>query len=164
MTTFLTHITEVEAGIKRLIISFLLVALLLISGCAGNSTPGSSAGNSGGTGSENQNSAGEKGTYQKISAEDAKMIMFGKDPFILLDVRSDEEYREQRIVGAELLPVGEIKDKAASQLPDKNATIIVYCRSGARSAQAAQTLIDLGYTKVYDLGGIIDWPYGTEKD
>jgi len=102
-----------------------------------------------------------KAVYQKITAEQAKAIMDEGKPFVLLDVRTDEEFKEKRIDGAILIPDYEIKNRATAELPDKNALILVYCRSGRRSANAANELIKLGYTNVYDFGGIIDWPYDT---
>lgn len=95
----------------------------------------------------------------KISAEDAKKMMDESDDITLLDVRTKEEYAEGHIEGSILIPDYELADQAELTLTDKSATILIYCRSGRRSAQAAQTLNDLGYTAVYDIGGIIDWPY-----
>lgn len=97
--------------------------------------------------------------YDKITAEDAKKMMDESKDVILLDVRTEEEYKESHIEGAILIPDYEVADKALEQLKDKDATILVYCRSGRRSALAAQALYDLGYTSIYDFGGIIDWPY-----
>ena len=74
-------------------------------------------------------------------------------------VRSPEEYTEGYIKGAVNLPNEDIKDTPPALLPDKNAKILVYCRSGNRSQEASQKLIDMGYSQVYDFGGIIDWPY-----
>ena len=102
-----------------------------------------------------------KAVYQKITAEQAKAKMDEGKPFILLDVRTDEEFKEKRIDGAILIPDYEIKSRASTELPDKNALILIYCRSGRRSALAANELIEQGYTNVYDFGGIIDWPYDT---
>lgn len=113
-------------------------------------------------------SGGEKNTvesaYMKISAEDAKKIMDGAEDFVLVDVREEDEYVAGHIAGALLIPYGEMKERAETELPDKEQTILVYCRSGRRSAIAAQTLSELGYTDVWDFGGIIDWPYDTETD
>ena len=81
--------------------------------------------------------------------------------FILLDVRTEEEYRESRIPGALLIPDYEIKDRAENELPDKTKIIFVYCRSGRRSSNAARELANLGYVNVYDMGGIANWPYET---
>lgn len=98
-------------------------------------------------------------TYEKISAEDAKAIMDSEEAYILLDVRTQEEYDEGHIENAILLPDYEIGTKAETVLTDKNALILIYCRSGRRSANAANELATLGYTNIKDLGGIIDWTY-----
>jgi len=97
--------------------------------------------------------------YRKISAEEAYDIMNGTDDFILLDVRTYEEFVELHIEGAILIPDNEITDRAADELPDKNALILVYCRSGRRSEAASRLLVQMGYTNVYDFGGIIDWQF-----
>ena len=102
--------------------------------------------------------------YRKISSEEARRIMESTDDFILLDVRTDEEYKENRIDGAILIPDYEIAERAGLELPDKNAIILIYCRSGRRSANAAKNLVGMGYTNIYDFGGIIDWPYETISD
>jgi rhodanese-related sulfurtransferase len=99
--------------------------------------------------------------YAKITAEEAKQMMDDGDGFILLDVRTEEEFAESHIEGAILIPDTEIAERASDELPDPDAQILVYCRSGRRSAQAADALTQLGYTSVYDFGGIIDWPYET---
>ena len=99
--------------------------------------------------------------YRKISAEEAREIMESSENYILLDVRTEEEYREKRIGGAMLIPDYEITKRAEAELPDKNALILVYCRSGKRSANAAMELVNMGYANVYDFGGILDWPYET---
>lgn len=105
-----------------------------------------------------------KTAYQKISAEQAKNMMDEGKTYILLDVRTDEEYKEKRIDGAILIPDYEIKDRVETELPDKDALILIYCRSGRRSANATNQLIDMGYTNVYDFGGINDWTYDTISD
>ncbi len=101
--------------------------------------------------------------YMKISAEDAKEIMDTKD-FVLIDVREEDEYAQGHIEGAILIPYGEIEERAESELTDKEQTILIYCRSGRRSAIAAQSLVELGYTNVRDFGGIMDWPYDIVTD
>lgn len=101
------------------------------------------------------------GDYQTIDAEEARRMMDDSAFFVLVDVRTEEEYKEAHIEGALLLPNEEIETSAADLLPDKGATILVYCRSGRRSAEAAKKLAEMGYTAIYDFGGIIDWPYGT---
>ena len=99
--------------------------------------------------------------YRKISPQEAKTLMDETEDFILLDVRTEEEFLDSHIPGAKLLPGDEIANRVASALPDKNAHILVYCRSGVRSAAAAKVLLDMGYANVFDIGGIIDWPYET---
>ncbi|MCL2826987.1 MAG: rhodanese-like domain-containing protein [Eggerthellaceae bacterium] len=96
-----------------------------------------------------------------ISAQEAKQMMDAGGSYIILDVRTVAEYQAQHIEGAVVIPVDEIKNRAASELPDKDMTILVYCRSGARAATASQALANMGYTHVYDFGGIMSWPYGT---
>lgn len=98
--------------------------------------------------------------YKKISAEEAK-VMIDAGNVIILDVRTQDEYDAGHISGAIRLESADFEAKAVTVLPDKDATILVYCRSGNRSKTASGMLIDLGYTAVYDFGGIIDWPYET---
>lgn len=98
-------------------------------------------------------------SYTKITPEEAKNIMDNEDNIIILDVRTQEEFDSAHIEGAILLPYDQISEKASEILPDKNQTILVYCRSGNRSKTASETLVSMEYTKVYDFGGIIDWPY-----
>jgi len=101
--------------------------------------------------------------YQKIDARAAKEKMDAEKDRIILDVRTQSEYDEGHIEGALLLPDTEIADRAEEKLPDKNATVLVYCRSGRRSEEAAKALMEMGYSSVYDFGGILDWPYETVK-
>ena len=81
---------------------------------------------------------------------------------IILDVRTQEEFGQERIPGAVLLPDFELEAKAAEVLPDKDALILIYCRSGRRSNIAANLLTSMGYTNVFDFGGILSWPYDRE--
>ncbi|PWM45309.1 MAG: rhodanese-like domain-containing protein [Clostridiales bacterium] len=103
--------------------------------------------------------ATEKGEYKMISASEAKQIIDTEKGYIILDVRTQEEYDEVHIKDALLIPDYEIQTRAEKELTDKNQQILVYCRSGRRSAIAAKKLIDMGYTNVKDFGGIISWPY-----
>lgn len=103
-----------------------------------------------------------KTEYIRISAEEAKTIIDSED-VIILDVRTQDEFDSGHIENAVLLPVTEITDNAEEVLPEKDAKILVYCRSGNRSATAARELIRMGYTNVYDFGGINTWPYETVK-
>ena len=102
--------------------------------------------------------------YKKISAADAKARMDSGDEIIILDVRTQEEYDAGHVAGAILIPNETIIDEQPELLPDLDAEILVYCRSGNRSAQAAKKLIAIGYTNVVDFGGIIDWPYDVVTD
>lgn len=103
------------------------------------------------------------GTYHKITPEQALSMMQDSSDYILLDVRTQPEFDESYIEGAILIPDYEIAQRAQQELPDKNSLILLYCRSGRRSEAAARKLLELGYTNVYDFGGIIDWPYDTVK-
>lgn len=100
--------------------------------------------------------------YIQISAEEAKQVMQEQKDYIILDVRTLEEYNSGHIPGALLVPNEIIGVEELTMLPDKDQLILVYCRSGNRSKQASQKLVDLGYTNIYEFGGIIDWPYETE--
>ena len=113
----------------------LLAALLCLAGC----------------------SAEEKMAYRQISQEEAKEMMLRDDGHVIVDVRRRDEYDSGHIPGAILIPNESIGTEAPEQLPDRDQVILVYCRSGRRSKEAAQKLADLGYTNVYEFGGIIDW-------
>ena len=97
-----------------------------------------------------------------IPAEEAKQIMDSEEGYIILDVRTQEEYDQGHIPGAILIPDTEIKAKAEEVLTDKDQLILVYCRSGRRSKLAAEALVELGYTNIKEFGGFIDWPYEVE--
>ena len=98
-------------------------------------------------------------SYEQITQEEAKQIMDTTNGYILLDTRTREEYDQNHIPGALLIPHTEIAQRAEEELPDKDQLILVYCRSGNRSKQASEVLVELGYTHVKEFGGIIDWPY-----
>lgn len=101
--------------------------------------------------------------YHQITAEEAKNIMDSSEGCIILDVREQDEFDAGHIPGAVLIPYEQITGKAETMLPDKDAQILVYCRSGRRSKIAAAALAQLGYTNIKEFGGIIDWPYEVEK-
>lgn len=105
---------------------------------------------------------GEKIMYKQITPEQAKKIMDSGEEHIVLDTREKHEYDAGHIPGAILIPYTEIENKADEMLPDKDAMILVYCRSGRRSKIASESLAGLGYTNVKEFGGIIDWPYEIE--
>ena len=104
----------------------------------------------------------EGDSYMNITAQEAKEIMDTESNYVILDVRTQEEYDEGHIKDAILIPDYEIADRAESELNDKEQLILVYCRSGRRSKNVAKQLADMGYTNVKEFGGIIDWPYETE--
>ena len=106
----------------------------------------------------------KKHKYEMITPAEAKDIMDKQADYIILDVRTEEEFAEGHIAGAILIPDYEIEKKAETVLTDKDQQILVYCRSGRRSKNAASQLAKLGYTNVKDFGGIIDWPYETTKE
>ena len=128
--------------------SIALALLLLLSGC-GAAVP---------------EDGPEAASYVQIDAETAS-VMMEEEGTLILDVREQEEYDEGHIPEAVLLPVGTIDETtAAAAIPDKTTTVLVYCRSGNRSRTASQTLAELGYTAVYEFGGIRDWPYEVVTD
>lgn len=98
-------------------------------------------------------------TYEQISQDEAKRIMDTESDYIIIDARTQEEFNEGHIENAILIPEYEIQEKAPELIPDKNALILVYCRSGRRSKIASEALAELGYTNVKEFGGIIDWEY-----
>ena len=106
---------------------------------------------------------GNNATYEQITPQQAKEIMDTEQEYIIIDARTEEEFAEGHIENAILIPEYEIKDRAEKELPDKDALILVYCRSGRRSKIASEELIKLGYTNVKEFGGIIDWPYEVVK-
>ena len=108
-------------------------------------------------------SDGGSATYQQISGAEAKALMDSESGYIIIDVRTQEEYDEGHIPGARLIPYDEIADRAEKELPDKDQLILVYCRSGRRSKIAAEELVKLGYTNVKEFGGIIDWKHEIVK-
>ena len=105
----------------------------------------------------------EENSYQQITQEEAKEMMDAQE-VIVLDVREQNEYDNGHIPGAVLLPVVTIaEDTAAAVIDDLDTVVLVYCRSGNRSKTASQALADLGYTNVYEFGGINTWPYEIEE-
>ena len=101
----------------------------------------------------------QEAVYMNITAQEAKAIMDSESGYIILDVRTQEEYDAGHIPGAILIPDTEVASKAESILTDKDQLILVYCRSGRRSKLAAEILVELGYTNIMEFGGILDWPY-----
>ncbi|HBV87238.1 MAG TPA: rhodanese-like domain-containing protein [Desulfosporosinus sp.] len=97
----------------------------------------------------------------KIDPPEAKKRMDTEKGIIVLDVRTQEEYTENHIPKSTLIPLNALQREAGLKLPDKKATIFIYCRSGNRSRAAVKMLLKQGYTNVFNLGGIIRWPYKT---
>ena len=123
-----------------------LILLFLLTGCG-----------------EKTLTADMENSYQQISQETAKQMM-DEQTVIILDVREQDEYDGGHIVDAALLPVGTIDaETAAAVIPEKDSIVLVYCRSGNRSKTASAALVALGYTQIYEFGGINDWPYDIEK-
>lgn len=130
------------------------VCALLLTACGGSGgTSPSSSGSASG-------SAGEETAYRKITAQEAKELM-DAGGVTVVDVRTAEEYAAGHIPDALLVPNETIGDTQPEALPDQDAVLLVYCRSGRRSEDAARKLAALGYKTVYDFGGMIDWPYDT---
>lgn len=105
--------------------------------------------------------SGKPEAYTKITAEYAKAMM-DKGGVVVVDVRTQAEYEERHIKDALLVPNESLDSgKRPESLPDLDAILLVYCRTGVRSKEASQKLEDLGYKHIYDFGGITDWPYDT---
>ena len=112
---------------------------------------------------ENTADAGEKTGYRQISQAEAAEMMQKDDGHVVLDVRRPDEFDAGHIPGAVCIPNETITDTRPEQLPDTDQIILVYCRSGRRSKEAAQKLAGMGYKNVYEFGGIITWEGETEK-
>ncbi len=97
-------------------------------------------------------------SYKTVTQEAAIKLMSEEKNYIIIDVRTKDEYDGGHIPGAISLPIDRIGDNDIPELPDKNQLIMVYCRSGNRSRQAAERLAKKGYTNVVDFGGITTWP------
>ena len=96
-------------------------------------------------------------SYRQVTMEEAVTMMAEEENYILLDVRTREEYADKHIPGAVCVPNETIGSEDIPELPDKEQLILVYCRSGNRSKQASAKLVELGYTNVVEFGGINDW-------
>ncbi len=96
-------------------------------------------------------------TYVQISQNEAKELMKQNEGYVIVDVRTQEEYDAGHIPDAICIPNESIGTERPAELPDLDQMILVYCRSGRRSKEAAQKLYELGYGSVYEFGGILDW-------
>ena len=124
---------------KKFAAVFLLGIAILFAGCGGND-------------------------YKHITHEDAQRIIKANPEAIILDVRTPEEFQKKHITGALLVPIEDIRGGNLSKLPDKDATILIYCWTGRRAEDAAEFLVKRGYTKIYEFGGLIDWTGAVEGD
>ena len=113
-----------------------LIALLLLAGCGAKSS---------------------EATYRQITMEEAVTMMEEESGYIILDVRTAQEYSEKHIPGAINVANESIGTEDIPELPDKDQLILVYCRSGNRSKQASEKLVKLGYTNIDEIGGINSW-------
>ena len=127
--------------IKRLLP--IILSLMLLSSCG---TPG-----------------GSSNSYRQISMDEAVKMMKDEKNYIILDVRRPDEYAEGHIPGAINVPNEKIGTAEIAELPDKSQLILVYCRSGRRSKEAAEKLVKLGYTNIVEFGGILDYKGEIEK-
>ena len=116
----------------------ILLSMLLLAGCAAPAQP--------------------EASYRQISMDEAIAIMEKENDYIILDVRTVEEFAEKHIPDAINIPNETIGTEDVPELPNKEQLILVYCRSGNRSKQASEKLAALGYTNIVEFGGINDWP------
>ena len=127
---------------KRIIAILIILVMIMAAGCGGN-----------------EQSAPENQTrqYTQISQEEAAKMMDEETGYLILDVRRPDEFAEGHIPGAINVPNEEIMDEMPEALPDKDQMLFIYCRTGRRSKEAAEKLANIGYTNVYEFGGINDW-------
>ena len=136
----------------RQILLFAALLALLLAGCAAPKTdPGPAE------------TEAETETEAKTETEEAYERM-GSQEVVIVDGRTPEEYDGGHIPNAILVPNESIGDDMPEALPDKEATLLIYCRSGRRSKEASEKLLKLGYKSIYEFGGIIDWPYELVKE
>lgn len=129
-------------------LTLLITICMLLFACGNNSN-------------NKQSTTGDGGnkvmTYEQISQDEAKKLMASEEGYIILDVRTQSEYANGHIPGAICVPNEGISDVMPPELPDLDQLILVYCRSGNRSRQAAKKLAEIGYTNIKEFGGINTW-------
>ena len=131
---------------KKYMNLFLIVfVILVLAGCSNNKT------------NNTENLESKKNSYTQISMEEAVKMMEEESDYIILDVRRPDEFAEKHIPNAINVPNETIGKDEIPELPNKEQLILVYCRSGNRSKQASEKLVKLGYTNIYEFGGINDW-------
>lgn len=122
---------------KHIMLLAILSSALLLTGCIGEQA---------------------KAAYRRVSAEEAQQIMKNESGYRIVDVRTPEEYASGHIPNAICIPNESIGKQPPTELSDKKQLLLIYCRSGRRSKEAANKLVELGYENVVDFGGIIEWP------
>lgn len=153
---------------NRSILTLVLVltlAVALLAGCTKTVAPtgATSTSTAPAAATSASDGSGQAAQIVKVSADEALAILKDQPTAVLLDVRTEAEFAEGHIEGAQQLAVEELLDRTGELPADKNTPIVIYCRSGRRSALAAEQLAGLGYTTLYDLGGITSWPYDIVK-
>lgn len=133
---------------KKVCTIFLAAMLLALSACTSVSS----------TQGENSSTSSQAVSYKKMTAEEAKDMM-DAGGVTIIDVRTKEEYDTAHVPGAVLIPLDELPARIPALLESPESPVLVYCRTGVRGKMASEALISLGYQKVYDFGGIVDWPY-----
>ena len=134
---------RLEIKMLKAIIEAIMILVMMLSGCTASG--------------KDDGVDTSQAVYTQITQEKAKEMMKADDGHVIVDVRRQDEYDEGHIPGAILIPNESIEDTRPDALPDLEQIILVYCRSGRRSKEAAQKLADMGYKNVYEFGGIIDW-------
>ena len=129
--------------VKKVVSLMMTAVLLLLAGCSSKG--------------QVMDGDGMMNSYRQISQEEAARMMEKDDGHIVVDVRRQDEYDAGHIPGAVLIPNEDIGTEMPKELPDPDQIILIYCRSGNRSKQAAQNLFDMGYTNIYEFGGINTW-------
>lgn len=124
-------------AVRHLLSLLLLLPVMLLTGCS---------------------ASGPAQTYRQVSTEEAIALMETQTDYIILDVRTRAEYEEKHIPGAVCIPNETIGSEEIPELPNKDQLILIYCRSGNRSKQASEKLVQLGYTNIVEFGGINTWP------
>ena len=142
-----------KARIRAALAAILTIALVLTSGCAKQNSNETAA----------ENSMEKHFEYKQITQEEARKMMAEDNGHVIVDVRRQDEYDSGHIPRAILIPNETIGTESPKELPDRDQIILVYCRSGNRSKQAAEKLANMGYSRVYEFGGIIDWTGDIEK-
>lgn len=133
-------------ALRALLVVPAALAVALLAGCSGGSSSATTSASS------------SEAAFRQVGATEAQELMDNEEGYVILDVRTPEEYDTGHIPGAVNVPNEEIGSEDLEALPDKDQLILVYCRSGNRSVQASEKLVALGYTNVVEFGGINSWP------